>query len=495
MKTYAPLVRDQQRRPAAEPEDVASRGRSGAPSTLSALRRSVQPRFAAVGAAQDRRQVVQRAMGMELEMRRTIVDPAGRFIEKGDSVVIDHPDFKLVTDKFQGTSNLEFVMKHFDQLNIGEAEALEELNRRVSEMRKFALALYAAERRVGDIPGVGTERDNPYKPAVLGKGGAAFSASDATIRAAEEDDGNLYVHYTVGFQPKHWGHALRSAAAASRGPSGEQRAQTHAADGLEAATAAMAGLPTRRLDADEKRELAGHLALMYMQMMVFVDRTLDKQQELLVGQKGALDTRVSTLKAQVLRLQTKKDTTGLTMNERNRLRTRRNQLSTARDKLAAVRRKIAQVREQLPFGGGQPKNKIVALPRAPLADAFATLSPHVQAVLTGRNDAVLNSFAKTIETKHGLDLPENFSLHSDAGEAELGQYLGAGLGSGERISQQVVFGGLNEVGIDEASAPGKKLLPMEFRSLFKHRSSWDEVEADARRVLLWSRDPERRTLV
>ena len=94
--------------------------------------------------------VVQRAMGMELETRRTIVNPDGSRVEDGDTDVIDHPYFKLVTDHFKGSSNLEFVMKHFDQLTVSQDDALGELGRRLTAMHALWTQLYAAERRVGE---------------------------------------------------------------------------------------------------------------------------------------------------------------------------------------------------------------------------------------------------------------------------------------------------------------------------------------------------------
>ena len=77
--------------------------------------------------------------------------------------------------------------------------------------------------------------------------------------------------------------------------------------------------------------------------------------------------------------------------------------------------------------------------------------------------------------------------------ASLEDYLKAGLGSGQHFTQQVLFGGMNEVGID-ASIPNKKLLPLEFRSIYKHRISWDELKADAVKILKWSRNPQQRNL-
>ncbi|ASR56103.1 hypothetical protein [Cellulomonas sp. PSBB021] len=75
------------------------------------------------------------------------------------------------------------------------------------------------------------------------------------------------------------------------------------------------------------------------------------------------------------------------------------------------------------------------------------------------------------------------------GSASLGDYVRAGLGSGVQVSQQVLFGGMNEVGIDRSN-PAQPLVPFEMRSMFKHRVTWDQLETDAIKVLRWSRDPE-----
>ncbi|MCR6705218.1 MAG: hypothetical protein NVV66_11135 [Cellulomonas sp.] len=76
---------------------------------------------------------IRRSMGLEAETKRQIQTPTGAKVAEGDTKVLSHPHFSLVSDKTSFVnardkriqySNLEFVMKHFDQLAGSEADAI-----------------------------------------------------------------------------------------------------------------------------------------------------------------------------------------------------------------------------------------------------------------------------------------------------------------------------------------------------------------------------------
>ncbi|MCK6695243.1 MAG: hypothetical protein L6Q97_24470, partial [Thermoanaerobaculia bacterium] len=222
--------------------------------------------------------VVQRRMGLEAEMRRVIKSPEDQFIDEGDTQLIDHQYFTLVTDHFQGTSNMEFVLKHFDQLTGNEAEAIAALTNRIQAMRAFAQQLYAHNnRRLGDIPGVGQGPEDVYRPNPVDytdkfRNRIRFNSQDAVAAAPPEpDDNRLYVHYTVGFHPRHWLKMVRDIHAVTRADTDSSRPRTLAGHALDLVNT----YNNPRLSLAEIQEARGHLALMYMEMSVWVDRTVD----------------------------------------------------------------------------------------------------------------------------------------------------------------------------------------------------------------------------
>jgi hypothetical protein len=442
--------------------------------------------------------VIQRAMGMEIETRRAVTTPGGKKIEAGDSELLEHRYFRLVTDKFSGYSNLEFVMKHFNQLAGTEGEAILELRTRIAAMKSLWDSLYAAEGRLGTIVGnIGTGLTDIYAPKQVTYEGEEedvdFAATEARIKAPAADDRKLYVHYTVGFEPKHWFKMVQDIQAVTRADTEKSRPRTHVGQALGVVPKVLAAIDTSTLNATEREELRGHLALLYMQMSVFVERTLDLALKLLEKQKKKLEGKIKELNEQIaeIALDTRlnpmdKDEQTEKVERKKRLRKR---------EMQTLNQKIKDVKAQMAFNKGLAKNKIAALPRASLAQVFTALSPKVRVLLTANKDTIIDVFSDHLESQLKLDLPEQFELESEEGvSASLVEYLEAGFGSGTQISQQVLFGGMKEVGID-TSVFGKTLLPLEFRSLFDQRVTWPEMEAHAIKILKWSRDPEHVALI
>lgn len=441
--------------------------------------------------------VLQRRMGLEAEMRRVIKNPANQFIDEGDTQLIDHQYFTLVTDHFQGTSNLEFVMKHFDQLAGNEADAIDALRNRIQAMHAFAQQLYAQNnRRLGDIPGVGHGPLDVYRPNPVDytdnfRNRIRFNSQDAVSAAPPEpDDNRLYVHYTVGFHPRHWLKMVRDIHAVTRPDTASSRPGTLAGHALNLANS----YTNPALSPVEIQEAKGHLALMYMEMSVWVDRTVD------TGMKRAKFIR-DRYREEVEKIQKEiadiKSNPGLNILQKDSmLEPLRKKLKSKKAILLLKRNKVQAISDAKQYSGGQPKNKIAALPRAMLSQRFAILSPNVQRELQRSQEEILDKFAEHLERTLNLDLNESVVLENEklAMEAELGDFLKAGLGSGQAITQQVLFGGMNEVGIDNSSVANPNLLPLEFRNIYNHRVSWDELLADATKILRWSRDPDNRSL-
>jgi len=433
--------------------------------------------------------VVQRRMGIEVETRRTIEKPGGGVIEKGDTEIINHEYFKLVTDHFQKTSNLEFVMKHFDQLAGTEEEAIAELTRRLRAMKDLYDVLYANEGKLGDmVPRLGpTDAHQSANVRYREKRGARvnFDSADATIKAAParaREDGLLYVHYTIGFHPRHWKKMITKIHGITRGDTKSNRPKTIAGHALEVAnTYAGTGLTP-----DEREEARGHLALMYMQMNVWVDRTIDldeKQAKRLYDKSfdkvRDLKTRIAEIDKSTMNL-LEKDTAKSPLEEK---------LKKEKKHTKKMKNRLLAIQNAMGFGKGQVKNKIAALPRASLHQMFQALSPNVQTALKRDKDTIENLFSDTLEEKLNIDMNVGAELESGVQTASLDDFIGAGLGNGMQISQQVLFGGMNEVGIDNSSRHNPNLLPLEFRSINKKRISWAELLTDSIEILKYSRNP------
>ena len=430
-------------------------------------------------------------------MRRVIKNPANQFIDEGDTQLIDHQYFTLVTDHFQGASNMEFVMKHFDQLTGNEAEAIAALTNRIQAMHAFAQQLYAHNnRRLGDIPGVGHGPLDAYRPNPVDytdklRNPIRFNSQDAVVDASPEpDDNRLYVHYTVGFHPRHWLKMVRDIHAVTRPDTDSNRPATLAGHALDL----LNNYNNPRLSPAEIQEARGHLALMYMEMSVWVDRTVDTGMKRAKFIRKKYREEVEKIKQEIADIKGNPHLNFLQKD--SMLEPLRKKLKRKKAILLLKHNKVQAISDAKQYSKGQPKNKIAALPRAKLSQRFAILSANVQRELQESQEEILNMFAEHLERTLNLDLNESVVLENErlGIEEELGDFLKAGLGSGRAITQQVLFGGMNEVGIDNSSAANPNLLPLEFRNIYNHRVTWEELLADAIKVLRWSRDPGNRTL-
>lgn len=440
--------------------------------------------------------VLQRAMGMELETRRAVVGPDGNPISTGDTTLLEHPYFTLVTDHFGGYSNLELVMKHFNQLAGTESQAIEALTQRLVAMKALTDQLYASTRKIGAIPGVGTGLTDLYAPKHVGPLVGGYSATEASVAPAPVDDGKLYVHYTVGFEPKDWFAMVKAVRDATRDDTEKSRPKTHAGYAISAVPVVLDRINTTALTSGQREELRGHLALMYMQMSVFTEKTMNMQLPALKKQHARHKKKADEVRSEIARV--KKDKSLNLLERDNLLEPLRKELKRLAVPEKKTADKMASIDAQSKYGTGMQKNKIAALPRATLNQMYGALAVAVQKVLRDNSEAILEAFSDHLEATLGLDFNDFELVLKIEGKVEasatMEKFLEAGMGSGKDITQQVLFGGMKEVGID-TSVMGKKLLPLELRSVFHNRVTWAELLRDATKVLKWSRNPQGCALV
>ncbi|GIG68787.1 hypothetical protein [Phytomonospora endophytica] len=392
------------------------------------------------------------ALGFEAEILRKITDNNNTVLT-GDTKLVSHPWFRLVSDKVNAGngqySNMEYVVRHVDQLAGTDQNAADLVGERVAALMLMNDELYAAQNQLVNLltdPQPGNQAIQFYIDPVYGNTG---NLNVRNCPAAGVDQGLLHIHYTVGFAPAQWRAMLNGIAPATRPDSANVRSRTHLTNGIAVAdtivnnTLNVAIGATGAQAATVRTELRGHLALLYMHAMVWIDRMLANQ---------------------------------------------RNDLQTA---VPVNHAKLNQVLAQLPFGDGQVKNKIAALPRATLAQMWGVLSAGSRQVLSGNVDPVLNALAAKVENAHGIDFPDNYQLTSPtAGTTSLVTYITSGLNGQNGISQEVLFGGMNQTGVDN-SIVGHPMVPFEFRALYNAHVTWGDLRADVIRIARWSRDLTR----
>jgi Domain of unknown function (DUF4157) len=211
--------------------------------------------------------LIQRAMGLEAEVPRP-VRPAGGGDLVGDTDLLDSTYFKLVSDHRsdddgKGYPNVEFVMKHFDQLTGDEPTALAALDTRMNAIKAYRTLLYAND----------TKRKLPAGSGALTGAGSTTYLDWTGINLT--DDKKLFVHYTIGFPPEKLFSAINAIGKETREEGGpvtgrSQRPQTHAAGALTVANAVLAKHGTG-LNVMAKADLKGAIALYYTQVAAFVD--------------------------------------------------------------------------------------------------------------------------------------------------------------------------------------------------------------------------------
>lgn len=154
--------------------------------------------------------------------------------------------------------------------------------------------------------------------------------------------------------------------------------------------------------------------------------------------------------------------------------------------VAAMADYLAKEREE-----GQIKNQTIFLSRSRLTDAFRLLDKDAQNYLKKNDEAIVSRLAEFQEmTETEGEKLEFRDLHSrKVGELEeinLETYAKSALTGKPEVSQQRVFGGMNE--IPPHNVEGSKVIPMEIRAIGNYRKSWDELKAELRKIAGWAQE-------
>jgi hypothetical protein len=348
----------------------------------------------------------------------------------GDFKLINHAFFTLVTDHRKGYSNLEFVMKPFDQLAGTAEQANAALDVRLAAMKALYDEIYSkvGPTAISSLPGYGNTLTNPHDPHTAPDdhalaGGAKIDPTVADYhKKGAKEDGKIMVHYTIGF-PIAALHDAMGLVETGGYNVGAARPKTHAGGAREAADAVVAKLQPR-LDPGDIDEVKGAVALLYSQVAAFADSVGSQQ--------------------------------------------------TPQGKQA--------------YQGGQIKNKAALLSRVNLSDIFNELPEAAKRVLKttkARND-VIEIIADVLESSGELDFGDNDTRQLQGlPPTTLVNYTKSAMG-GPAVDQQQVFGGMNLTGMDHDGEGGAK-VPVEMRSMFGQFRTWDEFVADAKRLVAESR--------
>jgi hypothetical protein len=140
---------------------------------------------------------------------------------------------------------------------------------------------------------------------------------------------------------------------------------------------------------------------------------------------------------------------------------------------------------------GQIKNLTIFLSRSRLTDAFRLLDGDAQAYLKRNNNHIVNRLAKFQEKTQKAD---ETLLFFDKGTRELPglepvsleTYAKSALKGEPSVSQQQVFGGMNEIA--PHSVEGSTVIPMEIRAMGNYYKTWDELKAELRKIAGWAQE-------
>ena len=372
---------------------------------------------------------------MELEVGRRVTMADGSDLD-GDTNLIDHPYFTVVSDKRTDRSvvpalsysNLEFVMKVFDQLAGTDVEAEQALTTRLDAIRAFYDLIYADDNahRLDALAGVGAGQDDTYRPlpknpqqqqgATWGDARIAPTHGDPAVLPDGDRNarrGELFCHFTVGYpiakmyQAMQWLGDADPVPAQGQGQAPRPRLYHGRQRALDAVLVADAiGLTewAQALTAEEQTELKGAVTILTLQLEAFAIHVR--------GEAGVRQPQV--------------------------------------------------------------KNNTPALSRVTLHEIHASLSAPVGQAMHDNHDAIINAIADQLDgvvDYNDDDVREVPGLDP----VTLGNYAASGLGRGAEVSQQRVFGGMNELHLDQSH--GMALVPVELRSFRQQYMSFDEVRA------------------
>ncbi|MFH7338832.1 DUF4157 domain-containing protein [Streptomyces sp. KHY 26] len=143
---------------------------------------------------------------------------------------------------------------------------------------------------------------------------------------------------------------------------------------------------------------------------------------------------------------------------------------------------------------GQIKNWTSFLSRSQLSDAYGLLDPEIRAYLAANHDDIierLSGFHETTATGAQATFYDNAERALPGLEpVSLETYAQSALGGAAGVSQQRVFGGMNEIAPHEVE--GADVIPMEIRLIGDSMKTWDGLKAELRKIAGWAQQAYQR---
>ncbi|MFD5709411.1 DUF4157 domain-containing protein [Streptomyces pharetrae] len=398
------------------------------------VQRSVPDTLGAAPRTADALYAVQRMEGFEVEVDKRVKDRRGNKLP-GDTNLAksEKEDFTVVSDSRQlddgGVySNVEFVSGAVQVVGSKAEAGPAELDRIVDEIRRVRDDFYAA------VNGTPLESATVDLEVLPGGRGVTLSDEGYTEKAGRSGLGDgLFVQYTVGMPlagvPLMFQHYREEAAP----------------------DVAQAAYPRAR-------------ALFRLQQArPFAEAELARYQ----SSKGKKRARIDTDSLDGF-------------------------LQLYYTQVAAMADYLAQDRD-----AGQIKNLTVFLSRSRLVEAFELLDSDTQDYLRKNSESIVDRLAEfqeeTERPGQKLDFLDNGTRELPGLEpVTLETYAKSALTGEPRVSQQRVFGGMNE--ITPHQVEGSTVIPMEIRSMGSRYKTWDQLKAELRKIARWAQEGHERDL-
>ncbi|MFM9615085.1 eCIS core domain-containing protein [Streptomyces niveiscabiei] len=154
--------------------------------------------------------------------------------------------------------------------------------------------------------------------------------------------------------------------------------------------------------------------------------------------------------------------------------------------VAAMADYVAQPQDR-----GQIKNQTIFLSRSNLTDTYRLLPKDVQSYLRANNEAIVSRLAdfqeKTQTEGESLSFfDESTRQLNGLAPVTLETYAKSALTGRPKVSQQQVFGGMNEIAPHDVE--GTKVIPMEIRAIGNYFKTWNELKAELRKIAGWAQE-------
>ncbi|QNP76203.1 DUF4157 domain-containing protein [Streptomyces roseirectus] len=154
--------------------------------------------------------------------------------------------------------------------------------------------------------------------------------------------------------------------------------------------------------------------------------------------------------------------------------------------VAAMADYVAQPQDR-----GQIKNQTIFLSRSKLTDAYQLLPAYARDYLRRNNNHIvtrLSTFQEKTEVEgESLSFLDNATRQvGELAEVSLETFARSALRGEPEISQQQVFGGMNEIAPHDVE--GTKVIPMEIRAIGNYFKTWDELKAELRKIAGWAQE-------